>query len=90
MQLELLFVSRAGDGGVAARSGKSDLHGLIEELEALDLLDGLEGGLGLVEDDEGLALGLQVGLGDNVDDVTILGEDGGQSFFERLGLHALF
>lgn len=89
MVLELLVVANGLDGGVAAGAREGDLHGLVEELEALDLLHGAQGGLGAVEDDEGLALSLQVRLGDDVDDVAILGEDGLKRCAQRLGLNAL-
>jgi hypothetical protein len=87
--LKLLVVAGALDGGVAAGAGQGDLHGLLEQLEALDLLDGALGGVGAVKDDKGLALGLQVRLGDNVDDGAILGEDGLERGTQRLGLDAL-
>lgn len=77
VQLKLFLVSGARDGGVAPCPSESKLHGFVEELEALDLLYSLKSGLGLVEDDEGLALCLHVRLGDDVDDVTILGKHGG-------------
>lgn len=89
MQLELFPVPGGGDGGVAPGPGEGELHGLVEELEALDLLDGLERCLGLVEDDEGLPLRLQVGLGHDVDDVAVLGKHGRQRLLERVGFHAL-
>ena len=65
------------------------MHGLVEELESLDVLDGTECRLGVLEDDERLALRLQVGLGDNINNLSIFGEDGMQRFLERLGLNAL-
>ena len=79
MQLEFVVIAGALDGGIASGPGEGDLHGLIEQLETLDLFDGLKGGLGLFKYNEGLALGLQVRLGDDIDDVSILGEDGSQS-----------
>jgi hypothetical protein len=90
VRVKLVLVAGLEDGGVAPGSGQRQVHGLLEQLEALDLVDGGLGGLGLVEDDKGLALGLEVGLGDDVDDVAILGEDGAQGFLEDVGLDALF
>lgn len=52
------------------------MDGLVEEFEALCFFDSLRRGLGLVEHDEGLALRFEVGLGDDVDDVPVLGVDG--------------
>lgn len=89
MELELLVVACLLDRGVASGAGEGELHGLVEEVEALDFLYGLQGGLGLLEDDEGLALSLQVGLGDDVDDGAVLGEDGVEGGLERLRLDAL-
>ena len=89
MVLELVLVACALHRGVAPGAGPSNLHGLVKELEAVGFVDGLLGRLGVLEDDEGLALGLQVRLGDDFDDVAILGEDSLQRGLERLGLHAL-
>ena len=47
-------------------------------------------GLGAVEDDESLALRPEVRLGNDVDDIAVLGEDLGQGFPQRFGLDALF
>ncbi len=89
MGVKLVLVARLEHGGIAAGAGQGELHGLVEELEALDVVDGGEGGLGGVEDDKSLALGLEVRLGDDVNHVAILGEDGAQGLFKRLGLDAL-
>lgn len=90
VQLELLLIPRARDGGVAPCPRKCNLHGFLKELKALDLLDGLKSRLWLLKDDERLALSLQVCLDDDVDDIAILREHGGQGFLERLGLDTLF
>lgn len=68
---------------------QGDLDRLVEEVEAIGLVDRLERGLGAVVDDEGLTLGLEVRLGDDVDDVAELGEDGVEGGLERLRLDAL-
>ena len=49
----------------------------------------MDGGFGLLKDDESLALGLQVGLSDYVDDISILGEYGGQGGFQNVRLDTL-
>lgn len=90
VELELLVVAGLLNRGVASGASEGELHGLVEEVEALDLLDGLQGGLRLFKDDEGLALGLQVGLGDDVDDGAVFGEDGVEGGLEGFGLDALF
>lgn len=87
--IELVLVAHLHHGGIAAGAGKGELHRLVEELEALDVLDGGLGSLGCVEHDESLALGLEVRLGDDVNHVAILGEDGAQGLLEGLGLDAL-
>lgn len=89
MCVKLVFVARLHDGGVAARPRQRNLHRLVEQREALHLLDGRQGRLGLVEDHKGLALGLEVRLGHNVDHAAIFREDGAQRLLERLWLDAL-
>lgn len=88
--VKLVLVARLEDRGVAPGPRQRQVHGLLEQLEALDLVDSGLGGFRLVEDDKGLALGLEVGLGDDVDDVAVLGEDGAQGLLENVGLNALF
>lgn len=84
MRLQLLLAAGLGsDRGVALAFGELQHHGLVEEGEALDLADGLFGRLERVEDDEGLAFGAQVFLGDDVDYGAVLGEDGLQGGFEE-------
>lgn len=89
MALELLFVAGALHRGIAAGAGEGELHGSAEQLEALDVVDGFLGCVDGVEDDEGLALGLEVGLGYDVDDVAIFGEQLGQGLLELLDLDRL-
>lgn len=89
MRVKLLFAASQLHGGIAPGARQRDMHRLLEQLEALHLLDGGQRRLGLIEDDEGLALGLEVRLGHNVDHVAILGEDGVQRLLERLRLDAL-
>ena len=89
MSIKLLLAPILQDGRIASSSGQRQVHRLLEQLEALDLLDGCLGGFGLLENDKSLALGLEVGLGDNIDDVAVLGEEGVQSFLESVRLDAL-
>lgn len=89
MKLELLLVASLLNRRVASGAGECEVHGLVEEVEALDFLDGLEGRLGVLEYDEGLALGLQVRLGDDVDDGAVLGEDGVEGDLQGIRLDAL-
>lgn len=90
VRVKLFLVARLEDRGIAPGPRQRQVHGLLEQLEALDLVDSGLGGFRLVEDDKGLALGLEVGLGDDVDDVAVLGEDGAQGLLEDVGLDALF
>lgn len=81
MLIEILLSALAFDGGVALGLGKLAFHLLAGELEPVEVFDGLLGGFGVVEDDEGLALAPQALLGDDVDNGAIFGKD----LAERLG-----
>jgi hypothetical protein len=87
--VEIFIAARLNHGGIAPGAGEGDLHRLVEELEALDIGDGGHGRLGGVKDDKGLALGLEVRLGHDVNHVAIFREDGVQGLLERFGLDAL-
>lgn len=89
VQLKLILIPRLQNRSVAPRPRKRELHRLVKDLEALDLLDGLDGGLGAVEHDERLSLRLEVALGYDVDDRSVVGKHGMQDLFESLGLDAL-
>lgn len=90
MTLKLVVASAPLDMRIAARLRKRQLHGLLEQIEALDLVDGSLRRLDRVEDDEGLPFGFQVRLGHDVDDLAVLAEELGQGFLELLRLDALF
>lgn len=77
-------------GGIAAGLGEVELHGFVEELEAVDFFDGVRGGGAGVEDDEGLPFGFQVRFGDQVDDGAVFGEDFAEGGFECVRFDALF
>ena len=76
-------------GGIAARAGQCQHHGLVEDDEPLRLLDGRLCRRGILVHDKRLALCAQVRLGHNVDNGAKLGKDGFQGGAQRLGLHAL-
>lgn len=59
---------------IALRPRKVEHHRLSENLEALNVLDGMGGGLLVVEDDKRLAFALQGLLRDNVNDRAIFAE----------------
>jgi hypothetical protein len=56
----------------------------------LDFFDRSCGGRGVVEDDEGLAFGFEVGLCDEVDDVAVFREDFAEGGFEFVDLYFFF
>jgi hypothetical protein len=74
--VKLLLVARLHHRGIASGARQCELHRLVEELKAMDVLDGGLRRLGLVKDDKSLTLGLQVCLGHDVNHVAILGKDG--------------
>lgn len=76
MQLQRLGVLERLHGSIALLAGERDLDRVVEEVEAVGLVDSLQSSLGAVVDDEGLALGLEVGLCDDLEDVSEFGEDG--------------
>jgi hypothetical protein len=88
--LKLVFVSRALDRRITPRSRQRNLHWFVEQLEPLDLLDGSQGRLRALKDDEGLALGFEIRLRDDVDDGPIFGKDGLQRLPKLFGFDALF
>ena len=90
MLLKLVLVAGAQHSRIAPSAGEGDNHGLLKELEALNLVDGLYGGLWVFKDDKGLALCFEVRLGNNVDNLSVVGEDGGQSLLEGLGFDPFF
>lgn len=55
----------------------------------MDLLDGALGRFHIIEHDEGLALGLEVRLGDEIDDIAVFREDVRQGFFELVDFDPL-
>jgi hypothetical protein len=88
--IELLLITGPRNRRIASGTGKGELHRLLKDLESLDLIYGCLGRFGVLKDDEGLALSLEVGLSDNVDDVAILGEDSSESLRQDVWLDALF
>ena len=75
MNLKLLIPSFPQNRSVTPRLRIVQNHGLIEKVEAVDFIDRASGGFHVVEHNERLALGLQVGLRDDLDDVAIFRED---------------
>lgn len=89
VRLEILLGPVSFDGGVGPGAGQGQVDGLVKDLKALNLFYSALGGGWVVKDDKGLALGLEVGLGNNVDDVAVLGKDCRQRLLEHVGFDAL-
>jgi hypothetical protein len=89
MALELLVITGPLHGCIAPGLRKGEVHRLLEELEALHIIDSLLGALDGGKDNEGLALGLEVRLGHNVNDLAVLREQLLQRLAELVGLDAL-
>lgn len=77
------------DRRIAPTLGELDCHRFVVQVEALEHLHGLGGLIGGVVDDEGLTAGLEVLLGDDVDDLAKLAEDLLQAVDERRDLDLL-
>jgi hypothetical protein len=89
VRLKLIRITRTLHTRIAPRLGKGQLHGFLEQLEPLHLIYGLLRALGRVEDDECLALGSQIRLCDDVDDLAIFAEELAERLLELLDLDAL-
>ena len=90
VQIELFLVASALNSDIAASARQCEVHGFIEELEALKFLDRLESRVLGVEHDKSLTLGLQVLLCNDINDISILGEERLEHLLERLWFDALF
>lgn len=77
--LQLFLVALPLHRSIAPGLGKVEDHGLAEQFEAVDLVNGIGGALGRVEDDKGLSLALQTALRNNINHVSIFGKDLAQS-----------
>lgn len=82
LELGTLLTGIPFHGRIATCFGEREHHGFVEKRERLDFLDGLFRRGGRVEDDEGLAFGFEILLGDEVDDGAVLREDGGEGLLE--------
>jgi len=74
---------------VGPRLRKIQVHLLPEQVEALQVVDGVLRAVDIVVDDEGLALALQALFGDDVDDGAELVEETVQGFDQGWDLDAL-
>lgn len=90
MSIEFIRPTLSQDRRIAPRLRIIQHHRLLKQLEAIHLLNGASRCLDTVEDDKRLPLGLQVLLGDYLDDVAIFLEDLLQSFLQLVDLDAFF
>lgn len=88
--LKVLVVTLRLHGGIALRPRHGQAHRLLKQIKPLQVGNRTLRRLGVIEDDEGLALRAEVRLGDYVDDIAVLCEDVAQGLLEGLGLDALF
>jgi hypothetical protein len=75
MRLESLLAIFFLNSLVGAGFGEGEGHGFLEEIKALQRIDGILRGIDRVEDDECLTFRFEVLLGDNVDDVAEFAKD---------------
>lgn len=75
---------------IASGLGQRQLQRLVEEWEAVDLFNCFLCAFLAVKHNESLALGLQVGLGDNIDHIAKLGEYRTERVGKRFDLDPLF
>lgn len=66
MSLQLVVASFPLNCRIASGFRIVQDHGLVEDVEAIDFLDSAGCRVDVIEDDESLALGLEVGLCDNL------------------------
>ena len=90
MRLEVVCIALLQDSRITFGSRVIEDHGLIEELKALNLLDGTFGSLGFIEDDESLAFCLQVAFGNQVNHVAIFRKDFCESVLELIDFNPFF
>lgn len=90
MDFEVVLIALPLYCGVALRLRIIQRHGLVEEIEPLNLVYSERRGLHTVENDECLPLCFQVLLGDDVDDVAIVAENVAKSLLQLFDFDALF
>lgn len=87
--LELLLSSKLLHCCIAPGPGQRHLHGLLKQVEAIGLLCSLLGRIGVVIHNKGLTFRLQIGLGDDIDDIAELRKDLAEGILEGVNLDAL-
>jgi hypothetical protein len=87
--LEILLGSLQPHQRIARHTRVLEHEGFVEQLEALDIVDGALRGLDAVEDDKGLALALEAALGHHVQHGAELAEERVECRHECFRLDAL-
>lgn len=90
MTLQLIRSPLPENSSIAPRLRIIQVHGFLEEFEAVDLVDCARGGVDIVENDERLALCFQVGFCDDFDYRAVFGEDLFEGFLELVDFDSLF
>lgn len=88
MRLQLITTALSQNRRIAPRLRIIQHHRFFKQFEPINFLNSVRSGLNIVEDDEGLALGLEVGFGDYLDDGAIFGEELFERFFEVVDFDA--
>jgi hypothetical protein len=86
MRLELIFPAFSQDRRIAPCLRIVKDHGLIEKVEAIDLINGAGRRLDVIKDDKCLSFCAKIRLRNDFEDVAVFGED----FFELVGLDTFF
>lgn len=89
MSLQLIVSTFTEDGRVTLCLCIFQDHRLIEEIEAIHIFNSASRGIHTIEDNEGLALRLDILFGDNLNHIAEVGEDLLQGDFELFNLNAL-
>lgn len=89
MSLQLLRATFAENSSITPSLRIIQNHRLVKELEAVHFINGASCGIDAVKDDKRLALGLQVGLCDNLEHIAEFREDLVQCDLELLNLDSL-
>jgi hypothetical protein len=89
VSLQLLRATFAENSSIAPSLRIVQNHGLVEKLETVHFVNGAGCGINAVKDDECLALGLQVGLRDDLKHIAELREDLFQCNLELFNLDSL-
>lgn len=89
MRIKLVVVAFSFNSSVARCLRVVENHWFFKKLESLDFLNSKLRCLNIVKNNEGLAFGFQVSLGDKVYDVAIFGEYFSEGFLELFDFDSL-